>query len=530
MLDNMRSASASPAGKLVMGLLFSLLAVAFAISFGPGSRGCSGLQTGGAIYAAKVNGEVITQPDFERFYYNQIRRFGDMDRQMVDQYFPRSRVLDDMIANRLVADEATRHGIGVSDDELRDAITKNPSFQEDGKFSRERYELVLERSLNTTEDAFEEDMRRDLRIQKMQALIGQTAKVTDWQIEHKYREDNEKLTLAFVRFAPAFYASKVTSSDAEVTEFQDKHKDQVSAEYKKESYRFHNPKRVQARHILMKVASGEKDDSKAKGGLMAAKAMLASGAEFAEVAKKMSQAGDAPGGGELGLMRQNDHLFDPALEAAAFALEVGKVSEPVKTAQGWELVKVENVMPPEDKTLEQVQGQLAKELVMRQKETELAKQAAADAQAKLAAGDQLEELFPPTEKPASKPGEPAKFAPPPDHPSTELTGSFARSATGYVPKLGQSVPLQEAAFSLDKPGATAKTPFEVADSWVVIQLVQHEKPDMAEFAKKKTELRESAERNAEVELMQSWRKTLLSQAVIERNASVITPPKVAPEG
>ncbi len=525
MLDNMRNASSSPAGKLVMGLLFSLLAVAFAISFGPGSRGCSGLQNGGAIYAAKVNGEVITQPDFERFYYNQIRRFGDMDRQMVDQYFPRSRVLDDMIADRLVAEEATRHGIGVSDDELRDSIVKNPSFQEDGKFSRERYELVLERSLNTTEDAFEDEMRRSLRIQKMQALIGETAKVTDWQIEQKYKEDNEKLTLSFVRFAPAFYASQVTASDAEIADFLQKHKDQVTAEYDKESYRFHTPKRVQARHLLIKVPPGEKDGSKAKAAIDAARAQLDSGADFAELAKKLSQAGDATSGGELGLMRQNDHLFDPALEQAAFALDVGKVSAPVKTAQGWELVKVDKTMPPEDKSLDQVQNDLAKELVMRQKESELAKKAADDALAKLATGEKVEDLFPPTDRPASKPGEPVKFAPPPDHPSVETTGAFARSAVGYIPKLGQSAPLQEAAFALGKPGDAAKEPFQVADSWVIIQLAQHDMPDMAAFAKKKDELRESAQRTAEVQLWQSWRKTLLSQAVIERNASLLSPPK-----
>jgi parvulin-like peptidyl-prolyl isomerase len=255
------------------------------------------------------------------------------------------------------------------------------------------------------------------------------------------------------------------------------------------------------------------------------RADLDKGADFTTLAKRLSQAGDAASGGELGLMRQNDHHFDPALEAAAFALDAGKVSAPVKTAQGWELVKVEKTLPPEDKSLDQVQGQLAKELVMREKEAALSKKAADDAQAKLAAGGKIEELFPPVEKPETKPGEPAKFAPPPDHPATETTGAFARSSVGYVPKLGQSAALQEAAFALTTPGATAKEPFQVADSWVVIQLTQHDKPDMSEFAKKKDELRENAQRQAEVQLMQSWRKALIAQAVIDRNASVVTPPK-----
>ena len=523
MLDNMRTASASPAGKLVMVLLFGLLAVAFGISFGPGSRGCEGFRAADA-YAAKVNGEVITQPEFERYYYNQIRRFGDMDRQMVEQYFPRTKVLDELIADRLVAEAATAEGLGVSDDELRDAIVKNPSFQEDGKFSRERYQLVLSRSLGTTEDAFEEEMRRGLRIQKMQALIGETAKVTDWQLEQKWREDSEKVDLAFVRFAPAFYAGQVSATDAEVDAYAKDHAPDIATEYGKESFRFHAPKRVQARHILVKVAPGE-PDAKAKTAIADARSKLDSGKDFGALARELSQSGDAQSGGELGTLRENDHLFDPALEKAALALDEGKVSPPVRSAQGWELVQAEKIIPPSDQPLDQVKGQLAKEMVLRQKEQKLAEAAAKEAGAKIAGGAKLADLFAPVAQPETKPGEHAKFTPPPDHPATQETGAFARSSVGYVPKIGQSAALQEAAFTLAAPGATTPAPFQVSDAWVVVQLVSHEKADMDEFAKKKDELRESALRQAEVQIMQSFRKSLLSQAVIDRNSAIVAPPR-----
>jgi peptidyl-prolyl cis-trans isomerase D len=523
MLDNMRSASASPAGKLVMVLLFGLLAVAFGISFGPGSRGCETLRSGPA-YAAKVNGEVITQPEFERYYYNQIRRFGDMDRQMVEQYFPRSRVLDELIADRLVAEAATAEGLGVSDDEVRDAIVKNPSFQEDGKFSKERYELVLERSLATTEDAFEDELRRGLRIQKMQALVGETAKVTDFQLEQKWREENEKVDLAFVRFSPAFYASQVSATDDEVAAFEKDHASEIAAEYGKQNLRFHAPKRVQARHLLMKVPAGA-DDAKAKAALEDVRAKAVAGKDFGQLVRELSQAGDAKTGGELGLVRENGHLFDPAIEKAALALEEGKVSEPVRSAQGWELVQAEKIFPPEDKPLDQVKGQLAKEMILREKEEKLAEAAAKKVQAKLAGGATLADLFPEEPKPETKPGEHAKFTPPPDHPATEETGAFARSTVGYVPKIGQSPALQEAAFKLDAPGATPPVPVQVSEAWVVVQLVSHDKPDMAEFAKKKDDLRETALRQAQAQLMQSFRKSLLSQAVIERNSAILGPSK-----
>lgn len=523
MLDNMRSASTSPAGKLVMVLLFGLLAVAFGISFGPGSRGCTGLTTAPA-FAAKVNGEVITQPEFERYYYNQIRRFGDMDRQMVEQYFPRSKVLDELIEDRLVADAATADGLGVSDAELREAIVKNPSFQDDGKFSKERYELVLSRSLGETEETFEDDLRRGLRIQKMQALVGETAKVTDFQLEQKWREENEKIDLSFVRFSPAFYAGQVSATDAEVEAFQRDHADQIAAEYQKESFRFHAPRRVQARHLLFKVAAG-KDDSRAKTAAADARAKIEGGQDFGTLVRELSQSGDAKSGGELGLVRENDHLFDPALEKAALALDEGKVSAPVRTAQGWELVQAEKIFPPEDKPLDQVKGQLAKEMVLKQKEARLAEAAAKEAHDKVAAGAKLADLFPEVPRPETKPGEHPKFAPPPDHPATDETGAFARSGMGYVPRIGQSAALQEATFKLASPGATTPAPAQVSDAWVVVQLVSHEQPDMAEFAKKKDELRENALRQTEIQLMQSFRKWLLSQAVVERNGAIIAPPK-----
>ncbi|MHB8418206.1 MAG: peptidylprolyl isomerase [Myxococcales bacterium] len=523
MLDNMRTASASPAGKLVMVLLFGLLAVAFGISFGPGSRGCEGLRSSPS-FAAKVNGEVISQPEFERYYYNQIRRFGDMDRARVEQYFPRSQVLDELIADRLVAEAATAEGVGVSDAELRDAIVKNPSFQEDGQFSRERYQLVLSRSLGETTDTFEDDMRRGLRIQKMQALVGETAKVTDWQIEQKWREENEKVNLTFVRFAPAFYAGQVSATDAEAEAFAKDHAAEVAAEYGKESYRFHAPKRVQARHLLIKVAQGA-DGAKAKSALADAKAKALAGTDFGALVRQLSQAGDASGGGELGLVRENDHLFDPAIEKAALALDEGKVSEPIRTAQGWELVQAEKVLPPEDKPLEQVKAQLAQEMVVRQKEGQLAEAAAKSAQEKVAAGGSLDGLFPVAPVPETQAGEHPKFTPPPDHPVADKTGPFARSSVGYLPKIGQSPSLQQAAFALAAPGATTPAPAQVSDAWVVVQLVSHEKPDMDELAKKKTELRENALHQAQMELMQSFRKALLSQAVIERNGAILSPSK-----
>ncbi len=83
--------------------------------------------------------------------------------------------------------------------------------------------------------------------------------------------------------------------------------------------------------------------------------------------------------------------------------------------------------------------------------------------------------------------------------------------------------MQKLAFGL-KAGDVAP-PVQVSGAGVIVQRVAHDQPDMAEFAKKKDELRETAERQAEVQLMQSLRKALLAQAVIERNGAILAPAK-----
>jgi len=521
MLDNLRSASSSPAGKLIIGLFFGLLSLAFAISFGPGSRGCEGLRTP-MSYAARVNGEIITQPEFERYYYRRIRQFGDVDKQTIEQYFPRSRALEELIRDRLVAEQAGLRGIGVSDAELRKMILKDPSFQEDDRFSPERYQLVVQRSLGLTADAYEDELRRDLKIAKMSTVLLDSAKVTDKELEQAFREEGEKVDLTFVKFSPVFFQDAVKASDAEVAAMIKDHADQIAAEYQKQSYRFHLPKRVRARHLLLKVPVGDATlEAKAREELAALRAEFDKGAtDFGELVRKHSQAGDASSGGDLGLVRENDHQFDPALEQAAMSLEAGKVSAVLRSKQGVELLQVTQVMPKEDKTLDEVQKALAREMVVKDKELALAKAAAEQALAKVAAGGQLDELFPKVE--AAKPGVPR---PAPTHPSYDATGPFARSTGGYIPNIGQSAELLDAAFALPVPGATTNVPYRLVDTFVVVQLIAHQQPSMAEFAKKKDDLREAALRKEQGELMESWRQKLRSQAVVEINPALLAPPK-----
>jgi parvulin-like peptidyl-prolyl isomerase len=88
------------------------------------------------------------------------------------------------------------------------------------------------------------------------------------------------------------------------------------------------PKEVCASHILVKTEKEALDIiQKVKGG-----------ANFEEIAKKVSTCPSGKGGGDLGYFGRNKMV--KAFEDAAFNLDVGQLSAPVKTQFGYHVIKV----------------------------------------------------------------------------------------------------------------------------------------------------------------------------------------------
>jgi peptidyl-prolyl cis-trans isomerase C len=148
---------------------------------------------------------------------------------------------------------------------------------------------------------------------------------------------------------------------------------------------------VHARHILVET----EDEAKA------VKAELDKGADFAELAKKKSKDPGASDGGDLGFFTKEQMV--PEFSAVAFALEPGKISDPVKSQFGWHIIKVEekrNRKPPE---FDQVKGQI---------ETYVTRKAQADYVGKLREAAKIERMDKPADaaKSDAKPADAAKPA------------------------------------------------------------------------------------------------------------------------
>ena len=116
---------------------------------------------------------------------------------------------------------------------------------------------------------------------------------------------------------------------------------------------------VRARHILVE----KEDDAKA----IAAEAK--GGADFAELAKKKStEPGAAESGGDLGYFTKDQMV--PEFSEAAFKLDKGKVSDPVKSQFGWHVIKLEDKRKKPVPAFDQVKDQL-QSFVVRKSQSEL---------------------------------------------------------------------------------------------------------------------------------------------------------------
>jgi peptidyl-prolyl cis-trans isomerase C len=150
---------------------------------------------------------------------------------------------------------------------------------------------------------------------------------------------------------------------------------------------------VRARHILVET----EDEAKA------VEEELKKGADFAELAKKKSKDPGASDGGDLGFFTKDQMV--PEFSAVAFALEPGKISDPVKSQFGWHVIKVEEKRNRKAPDFDQVKSQI---------ETYVTRKAQADYVAKLRETAKVERMDQAPADAAAKPAATPDAAKPAD--------------------------------------------------------------------------------------------------------------------
>jgi len=359
---------------------------------------------GSASEIARVGGETISQAEFANAISDQQDRMRqsagkDYDPTVFSNPEVRYSMLEQLIGQRVLQQQVRRGNLRVSDAQLAQFIGELAPFQEDGKFSRARYEQLLI-SQNMTPLAFEQRVRQELTVAPLQEPIA-NGNITAMSNVQRYLALLDQQRQVAVATVPAdAYLKEVKIDDAAVRAFYDANQgvfqvpDEVKIEYLvltpdslmgqitvdpaevKKQYddnvkQYTKAEERQASHILIAVKPDATDADKA-AAKQKAEALATSArktpAKFAELAKQNSQdPGSAGQGGDLGSFARDGSMVKP-FEDAVFSGKQGDIVGPVQTDFGWHIIRITAVKPGKTQSLDEAKPQIEQDL-KRQKAT-----------------------------------------------------------------------------------------------------------------------------------------------------------------
>jgi peptidyl-prolyl cis-trans isomerase D len=505
-------------GSMLITLLFGIIIVVFALQFGPGSKGF----TSSGSYAAEVNGDPISIGEWS-FQYQSLftyyqRIMPNFNNEQADAMGLKDQALDAVIDQVLLAQMAARMGLVVSREEVRQDILSNTGFHENGVFDKDLYKRMVNYYFKLSIPKYEEKRKDDMRAERLQDLLRNSVMVADSYVNQEWLLDQETVNLEFVKFTPKSAESAAVVSDEEIDAYLAANMDKVKTYFDNHESDYSKGEQVMARHILLKVAE-DADEASDKRALKKAQRLAKQAKEapdtFDQLAKDNSEGPTAPKGGDLGWFGRGAMV--KAFEDAAFSMEVGQVSDPVKTQFGYHIIKVEDKKPAEKSDLEDVKREIASKLIGESKGEDNARALAEAFLAEVKGGKSFEELIPPTvagtdEDGVEVPTGDARFAGLRD----QETGPISRTQGGYFGSIGSKPELYSTVWGLTEAAPLIDQVVEVGGNYFVIRLKEHKVPDDTQFTVVKDSQVRSARQRLSGEAYQAWLKTARESASIDR--------------
>ncbi len=395
MLESIRSNAQSWVVKLAFGLIILVF-----VFWGVGSF------TGGAGTAVvTVNDHGISQLEVERTRYTILQQLRSQSPDMPESELEnlaknlglRQEAVRQLIVKTLIQQEAQRTGITVTPLELRKMIETLSVFHNaEGRFDPTIYTDILGQQ-GMTPGQFEKEISYELLTAKMQEELTAGVSVAETQAQDLLRFLLQTRTVEYLPFAISDFEKDILPDETAMQAWYDDNpttfsvpakadveylligneslaatlsvdEAAVEAYYEKNSSQYTHDERVQARHILIMPDTGNADQAVAEAEALATinalYQRLQAGEDFATLAKAYSQDGSAAGGGDLGWFERQEMVTEFA--DAAFALQEGALSAPVKTMFGYHLIKTEKKEAAGQRAFEDVRADIVRQLSLEQ--------------------------------------------------------------------------------------------------------------------------------------------------------------------
>jgi peptidyl-prolyl cis-trans isomerase D len=383
--------------RIASGVFLILVCVSMVITLIPGMTGTTTDPTVGKV-VAEVGNQEITTTELQQGLQN-LTRTGRVPAEMVSSYS--SQVLDQLVMEKAIQQEAERLGIHVTAAQLQQRLRQIPDLFPNGKFvGKEQYEnLVYERTGDSVSE-FERKFHSALLNEQLRKMVTDSIIVSPEEVRNELRAENESFVLQYVYLDPESLKKEIATPDPLVEAYFEKNKNRYQIEEKRagkvlllqkadleksvtpsdadikkyyqdhlESYRVEE--RVAVSHILIKASTPDTAGvEKARAKAEALAKQLASGADFAALATKNSEdAASAAKGGDLGYIVKGQTV--PGFEMMAFALQPGTISAPVQTEFGFHIIKVREHEQAHVRSLDEVRSEIEAALRAERVQTEL---------------------------------------------------------------------------------------------------------------------------------------------------------------
>jgi peptidyl-prolyl cis-trans isomerase D len=369
----------------IAALIIGAISIALVISFGNMNQ--TPLEEDVVI---TVNDKEITLIDYREEYTNQLLQFQEVFGDEIPEsleFTIQESATENLIMKTLLKDYVDTQGYRVSPEFVAELITGNPNFQLGEGFNRQNYEAILT-SQGISQSKYENDLRIQLQIDQLRRALIESSFITPSEFRKFVELQMEERSGQFLLIPSSNYANQVNLDNEEVSAFYSGNansfmteeeidveylsikiediaqdievsKSDVEQYYKENIDRFRSNEERKSSHILISFDDEVIDDA-ALEQIMSIEERIKAGESFESLAQEFSDdGGSAANGGDLGWAEPG--LFVPEFDQVLFALEIGDISDPVKTQFGYHIIRLDDLKEGRKKEFAEIEEELTTE-------------------------------------------------------------------------------------------------------------------------------------------------------------------------
>ncbi len=388
--------------KIIFAVIIGLAVVTMVITLVPGIFDNATTGSDGTVFATVRDPGPLGRFGVDSTPIKQVEVNQLAERQLQQQRLPEmllpymaQRAGQILVQREILKHEADRMHLQVSDEDLRRELQTGPFaqylFPNGSYIGDDAYINFVQSAFQTNRSDFESQVKSDMELNRLQALITGGVTVSDNAVREAYRTEGTKVKFDYAVVAADDIRKSINPTDAQLQDFfkqnQSRYataipearkiqyvaftadnlpggKPQVSdadlqAYYNAHQAQFQVKEQVKVRHILIAVPPGAdaKTDSAAKSKAEDLLKQIKAGGNFADLATKNS---DDPGskvqGGELGWLDRGKTV--PEFDKTAFSLSPGQTSDVIKTQFGYHILQVEDKKSAHTRPLSEVRAEI----------------------------------------------------------------------------------------------------------------------------------------------------------------------------